>query len=189
MSIFSHLRILSPLFSLFLSLSPTQEKKHIIHRDIKPENLLIGSSNTIKIADFGWSVHAPSERRKTFCGTLDYLPPEMVSQKAHDKNVDKWCIGVLAYEFLYGRPPFEAQQQRDTYKRISNVDLKFPDYPYVSEKAKDFIRCMLKKEAKERPDWKKIAEHDFITQYKKYQFNFPRKVVETQQTQQLQRTH
>ena len=52
--------------------------KNVIHRDIKPENLLLASSKTLKIADFGWSVHAPSSRRGTLCGTLDYLPPEMV---------------------------------------------------------------------------------------------------------------
>eukprot|EP00850_Spirogloea_muscicola_P019187 SM000185S04046 [mRNA] locus=s185:142358:143808:- [translate_table: standard] len=51
--------------------------KHVIHRDIKPENLLLGARGDLKIADFGWSVHAPSLRRQTLCGTLDYLPPEM----------------------------------------------------------------------------------------------------------------
>lgn len=54
--------------------------KHVIHRDIKPENLLLGLNGELKIADFGWSVHAPNSRRRTLCGTLDYLPPEMVSQ-------------------------------------------------------------------------------------------------------------
>lgn len=53
-------------------------KRKVIHRDIKPENLLLGAKGEIKIADFGWSVHAPSSRRTTLCGTLDYLPPEMV---------------------------------------------------------------------------------------------------------------
>lgn len=56
-------------------------KKHVIHRDIKPENLLIGLKGELKIGDFGWSVHAPNARRQTLCGTLDYLPPEMVSIK------------------------------------------------------------------------------------------------------------
>lgn len=55
--------------------------KHVIHRDIKPENLLLGLNGELKIADFGWSVHAPHSRRKTLCGTLDYLPPEMVQVK------------------------------------------------------------------------------------------------------------
>ena len=65
----------------------------VIHRDIKPENLLIGGKpghgefDVLKIADFGWSVHAPSNRRKTMCGTLDYLPPEMVIGRDHDEKV------------------------------------------------------------------------------------------------------
>ena len=61
--------------------------KHVIHRDIKPENLLLGAKGELKIADFGWSVHAPSSRRKTLCGTLDYLPPEMIEGKDHDETV------------------------------------------------------------------------------------------------------
>jgi serine/threonine protein kinase len=56
------------------------------HRDIKPENLLIGAHGEIKIADFGWSVHAPNSRRLTLCGTLDYLPPEMVGGLEHDET-------------------------------------------------------------------------------------------------------
>lgn len=55
--------------------------KHVIHRDIKPENLLLGLNGELKIADFGWSVHAPHSRRTTMCGTLDYLPPEMIEGK------------------------------------------------------------------------------------------------------------
>ena len=83
--------------------------KHVIHRDIKPENLLLGYKGEIKLADFGWSVHAPSSRRTTLCGTLDYLPPEMIENKEHDHTVDNWSLGVLAYEFLCGSPPFEAE--------------------------------------------------------------------------------
>lgn len=100
--------------------------KHIIHRDIKPENLLLGINGELKLADFGWSVHAPSNRcaftfsfqgakhsdvdahrRTTLCGTLDYLPPEMVNQKPHTEKVDLWALGVLTYEFVVGKPPFE----------------------------------------------------------------------------------
>ncbi len=94
--------------------------KHVIHRDIKPENLL-NSLGTIKIADFGWSIHAPTARRKTLCGTLDYLPPEMVDHKEHDDRVDVWCLGVLCYEFCTGRPPFETDTHKGTYDRIRKV--------------------------------------------------------------------
>ena len=81
--------------------------KHVIHRDIKPENLLLGIDGELKIGDFGWSVHAPGNRRTTLCGTLDYLPPEMIEGKEHNEKVDLWALGVLTYEFLVGVPPFE----------------------------------------------------------------------------------
>lgn len=91
--------------------------KEVIHRDIKPENLL-NSQGTIKIADFGWSVYAPQEgRRETLCGTLDYLPPEMVKGDTHDKNVDIWSLGILWYELLWGFPPFETDTHNETYER------------------------------------------------------------------------
>ena len=79
--------------------------KDIIHRDIKPENLL-NSGGVIKIADFGWSAHSPSDRRRTFCGTLDYLAPEFVRREEYGKGVDIWSVGVLAYELITGNPPF-----------------------------------------------------------------------------------
>lgn len=111
--------------------------KDIIHRDIKPENLLFGQNGQLKIADFGWSVHSPSSRRTTLCGTLDYLAPEMLDNKTYDEKVDLWCLGVLCYEFLVGHPPFEAQDPQGTYALIRRVALKFP--PYVSSGAQDFI--------------------------------------------------
>lgn len=131
--------------------------KHVIHRDIKPENLLLGINGELKIGDFGWSVHAPGNRRMTLCGTLDYLPPEMVEGKEHNEKVDYWALGVLTYEFLIGNPPFEDRSSvnsaslrslclchhnshifsPDTYRRIAKVDLKFP--PTVSVEVKDLI--------------------------------------------------
>ncbi|XP_028197512.1 serine/threonine-protein kinase Aurora-3-like isoform X3 [Glycine soja] len=90
-------------------------EKHVIHRDIKPENLLLDHEGRLKIADFGWSVQSRSKRH-TMCGTLDYLAPEMVENKAHDYAVDNWTLGILCYEFLYGAPPFEAESQSDTFK-------------------------------------------------------------------------
>lgn len=113
-------------------------KKHVIHRDIKPENILLDLNGLLKISDFGWSVHAPNTRRATLCGTLDYLPPEMVEGRDHNEKVDLWSLGVLAYEFIVGNPPFEDMSgHAATYKRIAKVDLKIPEY--VSSEAKDLI--------------------------------------------------
>ncbi|KAL0903494.1 hypothetical protein M5K25_027880 [Dendrobium thyrsiflorum] len=137
--------------------------KHVIHRDIKPENLLLGVQGEVKIADFGWSVHT-FDRRKTMCGTLDYLPPEMVESVDHDASVDIWSLGVLCYEFLYGVPPFEAKEHSDTYRRIIKVDLKFPPKPIVSSAAKDLISQMLVKESSQRLPFHKLLEHPWIVQ-------------------------
>jgi len=135
-------------------------RKHIIHRDIKPENLLLGLQGELKIADFGWSVHAPNSRRTTFCGTLDYLPPEMVEGRDHDANVDLWSLGVLMYEFLCGMPPFEAQTRNETYRRISKVDITFPSY--VSEGARHLMRALLVKDPTKRLSLAGVLEHPWI---------------------------
>jgi len=76
----------------------------IIHRDIKPENVLI-CNNTLKIADFGWSNYQ-NDHWNTYCGTPDYLAPEMILGTGHDESLDVWGIGVLMYELLHGEPPF-----------------------------------------------------------------------------------
>lgn len=135
-------------------------KKHIIHRDIKPENLLVGFRGEIKIADFGWSVHAPSSRRNTLCGTLDYLPPEMVEGREHDEQVDVWSLGVLLYEFLVGNPPFEAEGHNATYRRIQRVDLRFPRG--LSEESMDLIKKLLQKDPKKRLPLESIPHHPWI---------------------------
>jgi serine/threonine protein kinase len=112
--------------------------KKVIHRDIKPENLLLGAFGEIKLADFGWSVHAPSLKRQTLCGTLDYLPPEMVQNKRHDERVDHWCIGILCFELLVGKPPFESATTNETYTRIISASVQFPSQ--VSLGAQNLIR-------------------------------------------------
>jgi len=137
--------------------------KNVIHRDIKPENLLLDINGKIKVSDFGWSVHAPSGRRETLCGTLDYLPPEMVDGKQHNHTADNWALGVLAFEFLTGRPPFEAKNQKETYKKITNLDFTFPNY--VSKEARDFITKLLQKDPKKRLDLPLVPAHPWITKY------------------------
>ncbi|KAJ3135251.1 Serine/threonine-protein kinase ark1 [Geranomyces variabilis] len=139
-------------------------KKSVIHRDIKPENLLLSTKGELKIADFGWSVHAPNARRQTMCGTLDYLPPEMVEGKTHTAAVDLWSLGVLSYEFLVGVPPFEDYQgPRATYRRIVQGHLKFPDY--VSAEAQDFIRGLLRYDPEARLQLDAVNRHPWLTRY------------------------
>lgn len=141
-------------------------RKHVIHRDIKPENLLLGVEGELKIGDFGWSVHAPGNRRKTLCGTLDYLPPEMVEGKDHTEKVDLWALGVLTFEFLVGVPPFEDLSGHNaTYKKISQVDFKVP--PTVSPEASDLICKLLQHEPQDRLPLPQVAIHPWILKYSK----------------------
>lgn len=137
--------------------------RNVIHRDIKPENILVGFRGELKIADFGWSVHAPSSRRQTMCGTLDYLPPEMVQHKVYDKSVDLWCLGVLAYEFLVGSPPFEMETLDGTYDKILKVQYDCPET--MTDLAKDFIDRLLQKKPQERMPLSEAKQHDWIVKY------------------------
>ncbi|CDF32691.1 Serine/threonine protein kinase [Chondrus crispus] len=137
--------------------------KHVIHRDLKPENILIGLNGDLKIADFGWSVHAPRNRRTTLCGTLDYLPPEMVEGKSHDHTVDVWALGILAYEFLIGTPPFETDSRQATFRKISSVDLCIPST--ISRNAADLIGRLLVKDPAERLALKDVLRHPWILEH------------------------
>jgi len=133
-------------------------RMHIIHRDLKPQNLLIGQSNQVKLADFGWAVHTyPDQQRWTLCGTLDYLPPEIVhAVKGHSFGVDVWGLGVLTFELLEGQAPFAAPTCEETYRRILAASPTFPsvesaDGNRVSPKAVSFILSLLKKDPSDRP--------------------------------------
>lgn len=136
--------------------------RHVIHRDIKPENLLLDEGGNVKLADFGWCVHTIGLRRGTLCGTLDYLPPEMVEGRLHDSSVDLWSLGVLMYELLCGAPPFETPDTIGTYKRIVAIDLKFPDH--VSSLARDVIMALLRKDPMERLSLDALLQHRWITE-------------------------
>ncbi|XP_020492440.1 aurora kinase A [Labrus bergylta] len=138
--------------------------KKVIHRDIKPENLLLGANGELKIADFGWSVHTPSSRRSTLCGTLDYLPPEMIEGKTHDEKVDLWSLGVLCYEFLVGKPPFEAKSHDETYRRISRVEYTYPAQSNISAGAKDLVAKLLKHSPMQRLPIQGVLSHPWVVE-------------------------
>jgi serine/threonine protein kinase len=81
----------------------------IIHRDIKPENILFDKGGHVKLADFGWSnMMQGNDSRATFCGTPDYLAPEMIRGEGHNESLDMWEMGVLLYEMVTGKSPFGA---------------------------------------------------------------------------------
>lgn len=141
-------------------------RKHVIHRDIKPENILVGIHDEIKISDFGWSVHAPTHRRATLCGTLDYLPPEMIKSGSkdnwYDEKVDLWSLGVLTYEFLVGEAPFEDTPVM-TQRRIARADMTIPSF--VSPEARDLIKKLLVLDPDKRLPLEDVQQHPWILKH------------------------
>lgn len=115
---------------------------------------------TIKLSDFGWSTHTPEHNRNTFCGTLDYLAPEMVSHQTYGRSVDIWSVGILAYEFMNGSPPFESNTQEQTFERINSLNLTYPEH--MSDSAKDFVSSILKINTSERLTLHQMLEHPWI---------------------------
>ncbi|XP_017041151.1 aurora kinase C [Drosophila ficusphila] len=135
-------------------------ERDIIHRDIKPENLLLGHKGVLKIADFGWSVHEPNSMRMTLCGTVDYLPPEMVQGKPHTKNVDLWSLGVLCFELLVGHAPFYSKNYDETYKKILKVEYKLPEH--ISKAAAHLISKLLVLNPQHRLPLDQVMVHPWI---------------------------
>ncbi|KAI0613437.1 Serine/threonine protein kinase [Pyrenophora tritici-repentis] len=145
--------------------------KNIMHRDIKPENILLGFHSEIKLADFGYSVHSESGYRSTVRGTLDYLSPEVavmmlkpgMSSGWYTKAIDQWGLGVLMYELLVGRPPFEMKNTKSTQRKIANFKgkgIKFPGH--ISQGAEELIRELLNLEAEKRMSLDDVLAHGWI---------------------------
>ena len=137
----------------------------IIHRDIKPENILLDSDGRLKLTDFGWSNYYNVDQpipRTTVCGTLEYLPPEIVEQKGHGTGADIWCLGVLLFEMLVGYTPFKSNAKERMLSNISKIKPKFPmSFPPV---AKDLVTRMLQKNPQERMTIQQVKAHRWLVE-------------------------
>ena len=134
----------------------------IIHRDIKPENILIDHEGKCKLADFGWSNFDNGRKNRDSCGgTPEYLAPEMINQCGHDKSVDIWALGILLFEMLTGRIPFNYSQDRSQlYNSIKVLNISWTDdFPYL---AKDLVSKILCINPNERLSLEEILNHQWF---------------------------
>ena len=133
----------------------------IIHRDIKPENLLLDENYRIKLSDFGWANYQEENQlRKTFCGTPEYLSPEMIRKTGHNYLVDIWTLGVLLFELLAGYAPFTGANQSELFMNIKKLKINWPiDFPPL---AKNLVTKILKLNPKERLSIEEISNHTWF---------------------------
>jgi len=123
----------------------------IIYRDLKPENLLLTNEGHICMTDFGLckeGLFSPEDRTETFCGTPEYLAPEVLAGQGYGKAVDWWSFGSLLYEMLTGLPPFYSQDVQEMYRKIISDRLVFPDY--VSMDARLLLEQLLERDPEKR---------------------------------------
>ncbi|TNV81287.1 hypothetical protein FGO68_gene17471 [Halteria grandinella] len=145
--------------------------KNILYRDLKPENILFNEDGYLLLADFGLAKMTKNdELANSFCGTAEYLSPEMIIGNGHDHTVDWWTMGILLYELLVGIPPFFHRNKHRMYFLIKESPVTFPDKTKhgieVSPLARDLIKKLLDKNKKKRlgasGDVEEVLAHPFF---------------------------
>ncbi|XP_074105659.1 ribosomal protein S6 kinase beta-1 [Cotesia typhae] len=142
-------------------------KLGIIYRDLKPENILLDREGHVKLTDFGLCKEHIQEGTvtHTFCGTIEYMAPEILTRSGHGKAVDWWSLGALMYDMLTGMPPFTADDRKKTIEKILKGKLALPQY--LTPDARDLIRKLLKRQVPQRlgsgpEDAEQIMNHNFF---------------------------
>ena len=142
-------------------------KNDLIHRDIKPENILMFEDGVVKLCDFGWCARLDGGQRITFCGTVEYMSPEMVNKEHYNKEIDIWSLGILLYEMIHGHSPFKPNKPKfNMYDVISNIkiqNLKFNKD--ISQDCKELIIHLLDRDISKRYKIEDIFNSKFVKYY------------------------
>ena len=133
----------------------------IIYRDLKPENILFDENGHIKITDFGLSKDiGNTNNATTFCGTSEYLAPELILQKPYSYPIDMWALGILTYEMILGSTPFYDDNRSKMFTNIVSAEPYFPND--LDRRITDFIQRLLTKDPKTRPTFDELKSHPFF---------------------------
>ena len=126
---------------------------------MKPENILLDENGNACLADFGISkILEEGQSTKSFVGTPEYVAPEIILQKGHDKSVDIWCFGILLYEMVFGLPPFYNKNHNIMLNWVVKLDPTFPKIVKISDDLKDLIQKCLQKDPTHWIGYKNIEE-------------------------------
>ncbi|XP_071746455.1 ribosomal protein S6 kinase alpha-1 isoform X2 [Lepeophtheirus salmonis] len=141
----------------------------IIYRDLKPENLLLDSNGHIAVTDFGLSKETIEDKAYSFCGTVEYMAPEIVNRKGHSFAADWWSFGILMYEMLTGQLPFHGENRKETMSQILKAKIGMPEY--LSPEAQSLLRVLFKRNPAHRlgsgPSGKDdVMKHPFFASIK-----------------------
>jgi serine/threonine protein kinase len=141
---------------------------NIVYRDLKPENILIDKDGHIILTDFGLCKENVKygDTTSTFCGTPEYLAPEVLRKQDYGRPVDWWCLGVVTYEMMYGLPPFYSRDVAEMYDGILHKPLRLR--PTVTPAARSLLEGLLQKDKNHRlgsgsRDYRDIMDHAFFS--------------------------